>query len=443
MIIGSESELIEFKLTTEEKKEAMEAIAAMLNKHNKGTIYFGVDDNGYVRGQTITDSTKKDISRLISESIEPKISPTIEVIKVEDKEVLKVTFAGHNRPYSVNGKYLIRVGTENRKMGQEDLIRLIKHDDYSSKWEDELTDYGLDDLDDEALLDFYESAKACGRLEMNVYNKEKLLSNLDLMKEGKAKNGCYALFGKNAKIALKLASFATDNKVTFTDLKLLNGNIYNLISAAIKYVRDNIKWKPEIGARKRVEVPEIPEMAIREIIVNAFAHCDYEVVPEIEVGIHPGFIEIYNPGSFPEELTPYDFIRRNLPSYKRNKLILDILFRSKDVEKSGTGFQRVNELCEKADISWSFRKEAYGFYSEFIRHNGNASKIKKDDESSNKLEKKTYELLEEEEGITKNEIALRLNRSERTIQRFINSLISKGLVERVGSNKKGYWRVKE
>ena len=47
----------------------------------------------------------------------------------------------------------------------------------------------------------------------------------------------------------------------------------------------------------------------------------------------------------------------------------DSLFRSKDVEKAGTGFQRVNELCNRHGVSWIFRKEAYGFFFEFIRPN--------------------------------------------------------------------------
>ncbi|MBQ1328140.1 MAG: hypothetical protein IIY49_08940 [Eubacterium sp.] len=96
---------------------------------------------------------------------------------------------------------------------------------------------------------------------------------------------------------------------------------------------------------------------------------DNETVPEIEIGIHPGKVEIYNPGSFPDDLTPLDFISRNLPSYKRNRLILDVLFRSKDVEKSGTGFQRVNDFCKQQNVTWNFRKEAYGFFFEFIRTN--------------------------------------------------------------------------
>ena len=181
MRIGSESETLEFKKTTGERNEACEAIAAILNKHCRGTLYFGVDDSGYVKGQQISDSTKKDISRVISDSIEPRIVPTIEVVTIEGLSVIKVSFYGHNRPYSVNGRYLIRTGTENRRMSQDELKRLIKNDDYSLKWEEQLTDFSADDLDCEALKDCFEAAAASGRLSLIKYDKEKLLSAIDFI----------------------------------------------------------------------------------------------------------------------------------------------------------------------------------------------------------------------------------------------------------------------
>lgn len=440
MLIGSESETLEFKKTTGERNEACEAIAAILNKHCRGTLYFGVDDSGYVKGQQISDSTKKDISRVISDSIEPRIVPTIEVVTIEGLSVIKVSFYGHNRPYSVNGRYLIRTGTENRRMSQDELKRLIKNDDYSSKWEEQLTDFTPDDLDDAALKDFFEAATASGRLAMKKYDKEKLLSAIDIIKDNRINNGGYALFGKDARIALKLASYATDNKVTFTDLKLVEGNIYNLVGTALEYVLARINWRSEIGSRKRKEIPEIPERAIREIIVNAFAHADYEILPEIEIGIHPGKIEIYNPGTFPDDLTPLDFISKNLPSYKRNRLILDVLFRSKDVEKSGTGFQRVNEMCRKQNVSWTYRKEAYGFFFEFIRTNVHINVQIND--TLTEQEQVIFNLIQDNAEISKKEMALRLGRSERTVQRIISSLTDKDLIERVGSNKSGFWKIK-
>jgi ATP-dependent DNA helicase RecG len=160
-------------------------------------------------------------------------------------------------------------------------------------------------------------------------------------------------------------------------------------------------------------------------------------VPEIEIGIHPGNIEIYNPGSFPDDLTPLDFIAKNLPSYKRNRLILDVLFRSKDVEKSGTGFQRVNDYCNKQNVTWTFRKEAYGFFFEFIRTN-----VEINTELTNR-EQLIFNLINDNVGISKEEIALRIGKSEKTVQRIISSLMTKGVITREGSNRTGYWKSKK
>lgn len=50
MNLGSESEFVEFKKSAGEHKESLRAISAMLNKHGRGSLYFGVRDNGDVVG---------------------------------------------------------------------------------------------------------------------------------------------------------------------------------------------------------------------------------------------------------------------------------------------------------------------------------------------------------------------------------------------------------
>ena len=140
----------------------------------------------------------------------------------------------------------------------------------------------------------------------------------------------------------------------------------------------------------------------------------------------------------PDELTPLDFIERNLPSYKRNRLILNILFRSKDVEKSGTGFQRVNEYCLRQNVSWNFRKEAYGFFFEFIRTNVQLNV--QINETLSAQEQVVFNLICDNEQISKAEMAIRIGKSEKTVQRAIASLTQKGLIRREGSNKLGYWK---
>ena len=270
--------------------------------------------------------------------------------------------------------------------------------------------------------------------------KSRLLASLELCHDNRLNNAGNSLFGRNADIQLKLATFAADDKVTFLDLKLLRGNIYNLTNEAIAYINGKINWRAAISDHRRVDIPEIPLAAIREIVINSFAHANYEISNEIEINVHPGKIVIYNPGAFPDELTPYDFIHNNLASYKRNKLLLDVLFRCKNVEKSGSGFQRVDNLCKESKIKWTFRKEAYGFYFEFIRPNVLINVPLNVPITDN--EEEILSMLKENCRLTKAEMEASIGKSERTVQRVLASLTEKGLIIREGSNKSGYWKVR-
>ena len=88
MNLGIENELLEFKKSTSELNEAIIDITAMLNKHGKGTLYFGVRNNGDICGMDISESTTRDVSRKIYEQIKPQIYPTIEIMQIEDKNVI-------------------------------------------------------------------------------------------------------------------------------------------------------------------------------------------------------------------------------------------------------------------------------------------------------------------------------------------------------------------
>ena len=322
MNLGRENEYVEFKKTTGEVHDAMRSISAMLNKHGRGEIYFGVLNNGDVVGQQISDSSLRDVSRAIKESIDPAISPIVREEEIEGLHVIHVVFAGTKKPYSANGVYYIRVSDEDNKLKQNELLRLVKELSYNDNWENELTRYSIDEIDNTALRKFFDNAKSCGRLAAEEYNKESILQTLGLSVDGKVNNACYALFGKNAGISLKLANFATNEKLTFLDLKEVRGNIYSLVDIAIEYILNHLDWKVEIGKRQRKEYPEIPEKAIREIVVNAFAHARYsDNSTEHEIDVHPGKVTIYNPGPFPDDLTPTDYVSGDKASLKRNPLI--------------------------------------------------------------------------------------------------------------------------
>lgn len=53
MNFGMETELVEFKKTTGELKEGIVSLASMLNKNGKGTLYFGIRNDGEILDQQI------------------------------------------------------------------------------------------------------------------------------------------------------------------------------------------------------------------------------------------------------------------------------------------------------------------------------------------------------------------------------------------------------
>lgn len=80
-----------------------------------------------------------------------------------------------------------------------------------------------------------------------------------------------------------------------------------------KYIIDAMDWRIEFdGSLERKEIPEIPVNAVREAVINAFAHRWIESGQSGEVAVYRSFIDIYSPGRFPEGMTPQLFIEQPL-----------------------------------------------------------------------------------------------------------------------------------
>lgn len=447
MFFGQETEELEFKKTTGELKEAMIDIVAILNKHESGTLYFGVLPSGEVKGQQVVESTLRDISRVVFESIKPQIYPQIQKITIDSCDIIEVKFQGRNKPYSAYGKYYIRVADESRELTPAELKEMMLGTEYSERWEQHETNYTLADIDDDILRKFYKRAIDCGRMPNDGYDAEKLLEKLGLIKNGNLNNAGYVLFGQNGPITLKMAVFATDEKLTFLDINRMEGNIFGLIDIALTYIQKNIRWRAEITGAQREEIPEIPVRALREIVVNSFAHAQYGTQSQHEIDIHPGKIVIYNPGEFPGQFSPEDFAVKNLPSIIRNELIANALYRCHDIESFGSGFKRVYTLCAETNIKCDFEKSPIGFSFIFERLNPNntierqSTKVDKTQTELSVMEKRVCDILKDQPNLTREEIATHIDRTPRTVQRILDNLKKNGVIERVGTNRIGYWKV--
>ena len=453
MNLGIESETLEFKKTTGEIDKAMDNIASMLNKHGHGTLYFGVSPSGEVTGQQISASSLDDVAKKIKSAIKPMIYPEIKHEILDEKDVIRVDFSGKEKPYSSFGRYYKRVFDRTEEMTPDELKRMMAETDRESYWENNLTDSGLEDIDKDALLDFYKKAVACGRLdEMNPYDEEELLTGLGLYNRGKLTNAGYYLFSNKKPVVLKLAVYVTDERINFTDIGRVEDNIFNLISKGYSYIREHINWSVEPGeGTSRIEVPEIPVEAVREIVVNSFAHADYRGISENEIDITPTRVEIYNPGEFPAGFSPEMFARQRIRSMPRNKVILSTLYKSKDVEVFGSGFRKVYAYCDKYNIKVesSFESDGFSFifyrdtYSDNDTKNDTIKAFEQNSGTNNSIptDARVYMLLKEDPTQTRETLANKTGRTVRTIQRALDKLTANGKIKRIGSKKTGYWEV--
>ena len=452
MNLGIESETLEFKKTTGELDKAMDNISSMLNKHGHGTLYFGVSPNGDVSGQQVSASSLNDVAKKIKTAIRPVIYPEIITEVLDGKSVIRVDFSGKEKPYSSFGRYFKRVFDRTEEMTPDELKRMMNETDKSSYWENNLTEYGLEAVDLKALEEFYNRAISCGRLEeMPAFNAENLLIGLGLYDQGKLNNAGYFLFSNKRPAVLKLAVYVTDERISFSDIDRIEDNVFNLIRKGFSYIKEHINWSVGYGnGTSRVEVPEIPIEAIREIVVNSFAHADYRGISENEIDITPTRIEIYNPGEFPEGLSPEMFARQRIRSMPRNKVILNTLYKSKDVEIFGSGFRKVYALCDSSNVKVESTSENGGFSFTFYRDNkahGHVTKnvtIKKrdgDQTTDIPTDMKVYMLLKEDPVQTREVLANQTGKTVRTIQRALDKLSEENKIRRIGSNKTGYWEI--
>lgn len=443
-----EDEFTEFKKTTGELNEAMVSISAILNKHGKGTVYFGIKNDGTPNPFTINDSTLRDISRKIYEAIRPQIFPTVETTIVEHTTVIKVSFSGTETPYSAFGKYYIRTADEDRELSPAELRKIMIGKEYEENWENRSSDETPDDVDEQTLEKFYRTATECGRLPDIGQDKIALLGKLGLLNGSHLTNAGKYLFSTNKPVVLKMAVFATDHKTTFLDIVREEGNIFQLIDRSINYIVRNIRWSAAIGKDgiHREETPEVPIDAIREAVINCFAHARYDMDVQHEIDIFSNRISIVNPGAFANEFSPEDFAVRDLHSFLRNETISKTLYLCKDVETFGSGLRKIYTLCKDAGITVGYNNTETDFTLEFSRRDRNI--MPQDGEINGVINDKINELdadvlswLRDDPYLTVSELAEKSGKSQRTITRALTSLKAKHLIERNGSNKTGYWKV--
>ena len=377
MNLGRETETLEFKKSTGELKEGIVSIGAILNKHQKGELYFGVRPDGTPIGQEISEKTLRDISQAISNHIEPQIFPEIQTVRIDGKECILVRFEGYNTPYFAYDVARIRVADEDKVLSQQELVAYLrKQDGAEDAWERRVSNFLVEQVDGKLVERYIERGHEAKRIEFEYADKTSALNKLLLTEGEHLLNAGMVLFCESMYAELQMAIFAGTERLTFLDIQRHRGTVFELVALAEKYIMSNIHWRVHFdGSLQRKEIPEIPADAIREALINSFCHKDYGACQSNEVAIYKDRVEIYNPGSFPEGYKPEDLISGDERPVRRNPLITSILYYSKDVESFGTGLKRIADACNEANCRFAFKIMKSGFVVVFFRSESHDAQV--------------------------------------------------------------------
>ncbi len=128
------------------------------------------------------------------------------------------------------------------------------------------------------------------------------------------------------------------------DDKEYTGSIISLLENAEIFIKNHSRVGWEIRGMKRIEIEDYPAEAIREAIVNAIIHRDYQIVgSEIHVDMYDNRLEITSPGGMIDGSFVQNLDITKISSMRRNRVISDIFNRLHFMERRGSGLTRIVE----------------------------------------------------------------------------------------------------
>ena len=154
-------------------------------------------------------------------------------------------------------------------------------------------------------------------------------------------------------------------------------------------------------------------------------------------------IEFFNPGRLMAGLSVERLVQGNYISAIRNKQIATLFKEAGIIEKYGSGIKRILESLRSYGLQYPLFEEIQNGFRVTVYNPTQKTTQKATQKTTQKTttRDRILHLLQENGKITREEIALLLEKSRNTIKEHLSRLKSEGRVERIGSDRDGYWKV--
>jgi len=299
-----------------------------------------------------------------------------------------------------------------------------------------------------------------------------VLEKCGAMKEGGLTMAGLLLFGKTEAIVSRFPAYglslfrmtdmsdSTAGDRRWDDRKIYEENLIQTFFAAMDYLKRHVAVPFKMSADGVSRTENVPQViAIREALVNLLVHRDYFDNGQASIRIHDDRIVFRNPGAAP---FPIEEILSGCESVPRNPTIARVFRLPGWAEIAGSGMMKIFDNWRAAGYvppvirnneptHWftiEFHEKAIGHEEAATGSAETTQKsIQKQQEMTGKtpgkMTGKILLLLQDNPALAIPELAEKLGKAERTIERAIQELRQSGLLKRIGPAKGGHWEVLE
>jgi ATP-dependent DNA helicase RecG len=183
-------------------------------------------------------------------------------------------------------------------------------------------------------------------------NENELITLEALSNDGRVKEGL-AMFADNydsedSLLVCRLWDGLDKGSDQVLDKKVAKGPLGDTFLEAMNFIaRNTKKGFLKIADGSRLDTRSYPELALREVLVNAIAHRDYSIEnTQVDVDIFKDRIEISSPGSWLLASSPEKYQLMKIPSIRRNRIICASFEGAGLMEQSASGFKKVAKIYE-------------------------------------------------------------------------------------------------
>lgn len=438
------------------KDSYLEWICGFANAQS-GKIYLGCNDDGKVIGLTNTRKLLEDIPNKIRNAM--SIIVDVNLLTEGEKEYIEIVVPPYPVAISCKGVYYYRSGSTMQTLSGPELESFILRKRGASWDSMPLPGFTVNDIDDELVQKFKSLAVKKGRVDRSVLDesKESLMEKLRLTNAGYYTNAAMLLFSKNPDkwhlgAYTKIGFFESDADLRYQDE--IHGSILEQVDKVmevlhLKYMKAKISYE----GIQRIERYFVTDEALREALLNALCHKQYESCIPIQISVYEDCLYIANCGKLPENWTVDNLMSKHA-SRPYNPSIANVFYLAGLIESWGRGIEKICQSCiedrsplpeytiNSGDIMIKFTALEDRLIRSTTQKVG--EKVgKKVGKKLSKTETVILNLLHEDPAYSYVTLAQKAGISEKTVFIRIKSLKEKGILERVGSGRKGYWKINE